>query len=143
MNKEEQEEIIVVMEKMIKHNIGICFREEDITYYFRSDEMMNILNYINELENKLASKEKQIKLMQQCDLAKELNKLQKENELLKAPFEYANGNTLDKKYVELNFVSKDKIRELAQEYKPNQSNTFIESQERYIELVKKLEILGE
>lgn len=41
-----------------------------------------------------------------------ISKLQKENELLKAPLKYANGNTLDKRYVELNFISKDKIREL-------------------------------
>lgn len=39
-----------------------------------------------------------------------ISKLQKENEFLKAPFEYANGNTLDKRYVEMNFVSKDKIK---------------------------------
>lgn len=72
MNKEEQETIILILEKMIKHNIGICFREEDITYYFRADEMMNILNYINKLE--------------------------KENEFLNTAFEYAYGNTLDKRY---------------------------------------------
>lgn len=40
------------------------------------------------------------------------DKLQKENEFLKAPFEYANGDLLHKRYVEMNFISKDEIREL-------------------------------
>lgn len=43
-----------------------------------------------------------------------------------------------------NYISKEKIEELVKKYKPNQSNTFIESQERYIKLFKELEdLLGE
>ena len=48
-----------------------------------------------------------------------IDKLQKENELLKAPFEYAKRNTLDKRYVELNFISKDKIREFIEKELPD------------------------
>ena len=55
-------------------------------------------------------------------LKKKIDKLQKENEFLKAPFEYGDGNTLHKRYVEINFISKDKIRQLKKELEKKNEN---------------------
>ena len=72
----EEKEVIKELKRTIKYsnycdNIG-------------TGQIEIVLNYIDKLQNKLASKQKQIKLMQQCDLAKELDKLQKENDELQA-----------------------------------------------------------
>lgn len=42
-----------------------------------------------------------------------------------------------------NNISKDKIEKLLNKYKPNQTNTFIKSQEKYIKLVKEIQELLE
>jgi ABC-type phosphate transport system auxiliary subunit len=78
-------------------------------------------------------------------IIKEYKKLQDENKELKEEID----NLIKENHKHIDYIAdmkkkfKQRIRNLVQEYKPNQSNTFIESQERYIELVKKLELLGE
>lgn len=45
-----------------------------------------------------------------------IDKQQKETEILKAIINKEHENNLDKRYVELKFISKDKIMEIAKEY---------------------------
>ena len=74
---------------------------------------------IEEQQNKIASQEKQIKLMQSCDLAKVVKKQEKEIEELKqenkdhleALTEWVNGERIN----DIKHISKDKIRKEKEE----------------------------
>ena len=72
-----------------------------------------ILNLIDEQQNKIASQEKQIKLMQGCDLAKVIKKQQKEIEELKSQLDFIGEQNkhIDKLQKEIDEWQKAYIRE--------------------------------
>ncbi len=77
-----------------------------------SNIIKTLLNLIEKKENKIASLEKQIKLMQSCDLAKEIRKLQEEIEERETRLqEEINENCKLKYELYGNSISKDEIRD--------------------------------
>lgn len=108
-------------------------------FQYALDEILSLVK--GETAIAIVHKEQSMILLFEKLLLK-IDKLQKENEFLKAPFEYANGNTLDKRCVELNFISKDKIENKIKELEKSEnagiSDIYEIKKEFAIEILKEL-----
>ena len=155
VSKAEKEaiEVLKEMQEICKHKTYIENEErsEWQREYKAVDTILNLIDKLQKenealgrtLDDEIADNDR----LQENNLSyqKELAKAWKENAELKEEID----NLIKENHKHIDYIAdmkkkfKQRIRNLVQEYKPNQSNTFIESQERYIELVKKLELLGE
>ena len=101
-----EEKIIEILKKLISwKGMKVEIRDYEI------EAIQGLLDLYNEEKNKNASLQKEIKLMQNCDLAKVIKKQEKEIEALKIIH-----NTYKEMIEENGYISKDKIREIIKKY---------------------------
>lgn len=91
----------------------------------RNQAIQDLLDLYNKQQNKIASQEKQIKLMQSCDLAKVIKEQEKEIERLK---NYSELYYLECEKYE-NFISKDKIKDILLKFQ-NKYDGYLETTDK-------------
>jgi len=140
LSEEEQKAIENLKKDFILMNNGEYATTDDYILYNYISKLQKENEVLKNIQKEFAELFRELKvdttLLNKDSVIQIISKLQKEIETYKREIELQG-------YVTLNYVSKDKIRELIKEYKPNQSNTFIKSQENYINLIQKIEELLE
>lgn len=109
-----------------------------------SEEEKEAIEYIKAFQKDLyGASEKNLMAIYIDRVWNYIDKLQKENEFLKAPFEYGDGNTLHKRYVEINFISKDKIREKIKELEEYKNKDILCNSRDYFQFGRTINVLKE
>ena len=114
---EEEKKAIESIKELIYGNYNSIILKDTDGYTLWNEDFKTILNLIEKQQNKIASQEKQIKLMQSCDLAKEIKRQQEEIEELKEKNNKIvvayDGKRYGRKAMILkDYISKDKIKEI-------------------------------